>query len=64
MKKLILALLGLTAKKITNRNPKFGANTEYWKIPVFTHKTEFILFTENELEKARKRAEKNPEDLV
>ena len=62
MKKCIFKLFGLITKKIKNKNKKFGESEEYWRIPVMTDKTEFILFTDSELEKARERSRKNPED--
>lgn len=59
-----ISLLFTKAKKIKNTQHKLGEAEYYWKIPVkFEHKTEFILFTEYELEKARKRTEKNQEDI-
>lgn len=64
--KLLLNLLRgrFFAMKIYNQGRKLGEADEYWRIPVHhKHGTEFLLFTDHELEKGRERAKKNLEDL-
>ena len=49
---------------VANKNRKFGANEEYYAIWVDTNgKEHCLLFTEYELNRAKDRAEKNPEDI-
>lgn len=60
----VLFTTGFWAKKVKNKDHKLGEAEYYWKVPVqFKHETEFILFTEYELNKARTRTKKNTEDI-
>mgnify|MGYP007090089776 CR=1 FL=1 len=65
MKRLYYLITGrLFAKKVTNLARKLGESDEYWRIPLHhIHETEFLLFTENELNKGRERAKRNKEDI-
>lgn len=47
--------------KVTNKQKKSNANDTY--IQIVTEDLNVYLFTETELDRARQRAEKNPEDL-
>jgi hypothetical protein len=46
--------------EVSNKDPYITANKKYYKVSV---RGEDYLFTENNLEIARNRAKKNPEDL-
>ena len=48
--------------KVPNRKARTSASSEYFQ--VFIEDGDPLLFTAAELEKAAKRAEKNPEDIV
>ena len=48
--------------KVTNKKARTSASKEYFQ--VFTEGGVTMLFTTNDLDKAEKRAEKNPEDVV
>ena len=51
--------------QVNNQNRAFGANSDYYAIWVEdSQKEEFcLLCTENQLRVAKRRAEKNPEDI-
>jgi hypothetical protein len=51
--------------QVENKNKKFGANSDYYAIWVENSKgSEYcLLFTEYELNRAKDRANKNPEDI-
>ena len=50
---------------VANTQRKFGANSEYYAIWIENAKKQekCLLFTEHELNRARDRADKNPEDI-
>lgn len=68
--------LGLLGKpvEIDNRDKKFGEDSSYIALQIEHHAEfdesteggyeEVLLFTKNDLERARERAQKNPEDVV
>jgi hypothetical protein len=47
-------------KKVHNKSRKFGAALNYYQAKL---SGAFFLFTENEIQTAKKRAEENPEDI-
>lgn len=51
--------------QVENKNKKFGANSEYYALWVENSQgAEYcLLFTEHELNRAKERAAKNPEDI-
>jgi hypothetical protein len=51
--------------EVENKNRRFGANSKYYAIWTENSSKEEVclLFTENQLLRARNRADKNPEDL-
>lgn len=48
--------------KVPNRKARTSASSEYFQ--VFIENSDPLLFTAAELEKATKRAQKNPEDII
>tara|TARA_R110000765_G_scaffold167069_2_gene272018 strand:- start:134 stop:457 length:324 start_codon:yes stop_codon:yes gene_type:complete len=48
--------------KVTNKKARTSSSKEYFQ--VFTESGKVMLFTTNDLDKAAKRADKNPEDVV